>query len=161
MEKLKKIKGFEHMYSISNDGYVFNHKKGKILKSSVNTSGYPMLILRKDNKNHAKMIHRLVALHFVSGMTDVKNEVNHKDGNKKNNHYSNLEWCSRSENALHGFKKGLLVSGSKNNFAKLTEHEVSKIKSLKGQMTQKEIATLFNVSQSNVSYIHSGKSWKY
>jgi hypothetical protein len=45
-------------------------------------------------------IHRLVANHFISN-PQKKKEVNHKDGNKLNNHISNLEWSCRSEQINH------------------------------------------------------------
>ncbi|MEW6726901.1 MAG: HNH endonuclease [Bacillota bacterium] len=50
----------------------------------------------------------MVALAFVTNDDPiVRTEINHKDGNKSNNHYSNLEWVTRSENNLHAFKLGL------------------------------------------------------
>lgn len=49
------------------------------------------------------MVHRLVAMCFLE-KTNEKNIVNHKDGNKKNNHFDNLEWCTSSENTQHYYK---------------------------------------------------------
>lgn len=53
-----------------------------------------------------KYVHRLVAMAFVKGMVSGK-EVNHIDGNKRNNAASNLEWVTKSENQLHAYKIGL------------------------------------------------------
>jgi hypothetical protein len=53
-------------------------------------------------------IHRLVAEHFIDG--DSSLEVNHKDGDKKNNYVSNLEWVTSRENQLHAFKLGLQIA---------------------------------------------------
>lgn len=50
-------------------------------------------------------VHRIVAKHFVDGRSKEKNQVNHKDGNKHNNYYTNLEWVSASENLTHSYKK--------------------------------------------------------
>lgn len=51
-------------------------------------------------------IHRAVAITFLNNDLN-KREVNHIDGNKHNNHVSNLEWVTTSENRLHAFKTGL------------------------------------------------------
>ena len=57
-------------------------------------------------KNKMFTVHRLVALHFVPGRTNERDVVNHKDGNKNNNHVSNLEWVTYSENNKHAFAIG-------------------------------------------------------
>lgn len=60
--------------------------------------------------NKREYIHRLVAIAFVPNINN-KPHINHIDGNKLNNHYSNLEWCTPQENNEHGFKIGLLKRG--------------------------------------------------
>lgn len=53
-------------------------------------------------------VHRLVALAWVS-CTDpgINNIVNHLDGVKHHNHYSNLEWTTYKGNIVHAFHNGL------------------------------------------------------
>lgn len=51
-------------------------------------------------------VHRLVAFYFVPGYQEDL-VVNHIDGDKSNNLFTNLEWVTRSENDLHAFALGL------------------------------------------------------
>jgi hypothetical protein len=74
--------------------------KGKTLKLSELASGY--LSARLGMKQRA-LVHRLVAAAFLT--PDAGRQfVNHKDGNKQNNAVGNLEWCTKSENGVHGYQ---------------------------------------------------------
>lgn len=108
MENYIQIIGFEGLYEISNQGQVISlyFGKRKILKPGIMNSGYYFIPLRKAKKAKNFSVHRLVALHFISN-SDYTLEVNHKDGNKLNNHASNLEWVTRSQNVQHSYDNGL------------------------------------------------------
>jgi hypothetical protein len=54
----------------------------------------------------AELVHRLVAKAFIRN-PEGKKTVNHKDGNKQNNHYLNLEWATHSDNERHAWRLGL------------------------------------------------------
>lgn len=104
---MKTVEGFE-CYSIDEYGNVFSSKFGMVRKMKwlMMTGGYAFVILRKCKKSHSMSIHRLVALNFIENPLS-KPQVNHKDGNKLNNHVSNLEWCTMAENNLHSYRTGL------------------------------------------------------
>jgi hypothetical protein len=65
------------------------------------------LVLNGKRKMHK--IHRLVSMGFIENPNN-KPQVNHKDGNKLNNHFNNLEWVTSKENAQHGWQNGLCES---------------------------------------------------
>ena len=91
-------------------------------------------------------------------------EVNHKDGNKKNNKLSNLEWCTSSENQRHAFRTGLQKPrrGEKSNFSKLKEAGVLKVFDLYNKnWSYADIAAEVDCSSANIYSILSGKSWTY
>lgn len=95
-----------HNYEVSTEGRVKNAKTGRILKPRKAGKGYQKVTLCDETGHHDHYIHRLVADNFSDGGSKEL-EVNHKDGNKKNNHISNLEWCTRLENVRHAIKTGL------------------------------------------------------
>lgn len=117
MEMWKDIKGYEGLYQVSNLGRVKSlpKRKGKgkgyltkeiILKPKIDKYGYEAVCLRRDNANHHATVHRLVATMFCENPM-LKETVNHIDGNKLNNNFNNLEWCTSRENTRHAFKNNL------------------------------------------------------
>ena len=93
-------------YSVSKNGEIRNDTTGKIKSSRCNRHGYPVVDLYMNGQRQTIPVHRLVANAFVSN-PDNKSQVNHIDGNKKNNIADNLEWCTASENMKHSFNTGL------------------------------------------------------
>lgn len=95
-------------YDVYEDGKIFSHISNRFLHPKPNSQGYIATTLYPNGKSTRVRIHRLVAMLFI-GMPpdDEHNSVNHKDGNKQNNHYSNLEWCTVYENNKHARDTGL------------------------------------------------------
>lgn len=102
----KDIEGFSN-YQISNFGRVKNKTTNTIKAVDVNPrDGYAYTDLYKNNIRYKRKVHRLVAQAFCDAV-DLSLEVNHLDGDKTNNRFDNLEWCTRSENMKHAHKNGL------------------------------------------------------
>jgi len=119
MEIWKDIKGYEGLYQVSNEGRVKalsrvvksrwgtpKPLKEKEIREIVDSLGYSRLSLSKDGNVKTHKIHRLVAEAFLVG----KGHINHIDGNKQNNHVSNLEFCTQRENNIHAQETGLKPS---------------------------------------------------
>lgn len=105
MERWLPIKGYPN-YEVSNYGRIKSLKHNKVLKPYDNGRGYDLVDLFLESKRTTKKVHRIVADTFFDG--DHENyEVNHIDGNKKNNFIGNLEWCTKSENLRHAYAIGL------------------------------------------------------
>ncbi len=123
-ERWKDITGYEGLYQVSNLGRVKSlprkipgrnqfgasfmvTTKEKIMHPSQvgrgwkEGAGYLSVNLTSlAKKNRRKNVHRLVAEAFIPN-PDGKPEVNHKDGDKQNNHIDNLEWVTKKENMQH------------------------------------------------------------
>ncbi len=93
-------------YEVSDNGTIRNKTTGHKLKPWESTGGYMYIAFCDNGKQHSKRVHRIVAKAFCSNPFN-KTQVNHIDGNKKNNSANNLEWCSSSENMTHAFQTGL------------------------------------------------------
>ena len=88
-------------YHIYKDGVIQNIKTGRLLSQHKCRSGYLRVWMVNDSgKRKALLVHRLVASFYVENPQEYY-EVNHIDGFKDNNHFSNLEWCTHSYNCTH------------------------------------------------------------
>lgn len=101
-------------YIIYQDGRVYSKKKNMFLGKRVNASGYCIISIKNmyTDKITNYYVHRLVAKYFVDGYSETNCYVNHKDGNKTNNHYTNLEWCDMSYNTKQAYEMNLIKNGT-------------------------------------------------
>ena len=95
-------------------GHCINLLKNKEHTKHYNKKGYEHCCLRTEHGSVSFPIHRIVASIFVEKPERHKNksledlEVNHKDGDKTNNYFRNLEWVTTRENMLHAWETGLV-----------------------------------------------------
>lgn len=146
-------------YSVTEDGRVF--KNTKELSYSINVRGYKILKVTLHGRQFNKKVHRLVAETFIPNPNNYS-DVNHIDGDKLNNHVSNLEWCTRKYNINHSYKLGLSKTGEYRYNAKLTNDDCSEIfEAHEAGISQRDIAKHYNVSQPTISGILSRKRYAY
>ena len=182
----KFIEGFDNRYKISNTGRVFscvdfNGDKVSYFREikpySRGETPYLTVTLCHVNKIQRRIkVHRLVALHFLPKI-DNKPFVNHIDGNRFNNHISNLEWCTQAENNQHAWDIGLRKFNSntlektlkkswhnaKNtkNHASLNKETINEIVQLycTSQLKLTEIAREFQTNKHMIWRIIHGKTY--
>lgn len=119
-EVWKGVLGYEDSYEVSNYGRVKSlsrkmevHRDGEThvryyrerLMSPSIRARYPNVNLSRDGRPENFLVHRLVAQAFIPNPENKPN-VNHIDGDTHNNHVSNLEWVTQSENINHAIKIG-------------------------------------------------------
>lgn len=102
----KDIPNYEGYYQVSDEGQVRRILKSGRTKPVKGKEGskYYVVTLSKNGVHKSFNLHRLVAEMFVEKPNGAT-EVNHKDGNKKNNHASNLEWVTSWENRVHAMEQ--------------------------------------------------------
>ncbi len=87
---------YDHQYWVSNAGYIYNDTTGELLGNDAKRKGYIYVNLRKNGKRVTRLVHLLVAYNFCPN-GHYKEFVHHIDGNKQNNHASNLVWVTYEE----------------------------------------------------------------
>lgn len=101
------IAHYENRYELINDGTVINLANNEPLQWIKNPNGYFKISLANgDGTATQKLVHILVAEHFVPNPYKYP-QVNHTKGDKKDNRFFMLEWCTAQQNIIHAFKTGL------------------------------------------------------
>ena len=113
-------------YDITEDGVVSNKVNGHRVPYQVNKNGYYKVSLWIGKVVNVR-VSRMVALKYLPNPMGYE-EVNHKDGDKGNNHVLNLEWCSGEMNKDHSVRTGLSRVGERHERAKLKDSDVVEIR---------------------------------
>jgi hypothetical protein len=150
-------------YFVTEDGKVF--RDGKELKTQFQKKyEYEYKTMKLNGIRTTVYIHRMVAETYIPNPNN-KPEVNHIDGNPKNNSVNNLIWSTSSENKLH--KTRTLKRGIRENHpsVKLTENDIKWIRENYIPSDRKYgmngLSKIFNISPSNIHKIIHNKIWKF
>lgn len=166
MIKSKQINLFGKEFLIYENGDLINLKTNKKYNPVDNGVGYLKVgIYVGNNKSRPVYIHRILAQSFIPNPKN-KIEVNHIDGNTKNNNLSNLEWVTKSENQLHAYKLGLNRPspslGEKNGNSVLNDIIVTKIREMfENGVRQRDIVKQLGINKYLVSNVVRRKTWKH
>lgn len=148
-------------YKVSNFGKVIG-KKGKYLSTNIAKDGYVPTSIKDYNGKTIHGLHRIVATVFLPNPNNLP-EVNHLDGVKHNNRLDNLEWCTKKGNQDHEVLVLQQRSGTNNYMNKLTDEQVIEIHNLckEGKLLYKDIAKLYEISNTVVSSIAQAIRWRH
>lgn len=159
----KAVMGFKG-YEVSDFGNVRALKWNGLYRnlSQFNVSGgYKGVVFNVKGRSRIQLVHRLVAVAFIENY-QCKPQVNHRDGNKKNNVADNLEWVTPRENTIHAVKNGMIPVGENDKKSKLKEWQVLEIKELAEFGVRHDlIAPFYDIHKSMVSAIKNGRKWKH
>ena len=155
-------------YEVSVDGVVrrcqgFRCRRAhRVLVPFVRPNGYAQILLYQGGQRRRFGVHQLVALAFLGPKPSPQHEVAHLDGQRLNNHVSNLAWLLHSENERHKDLHGTRLHGSQIGNAKLTEAQVVLIRqALAVGIRQCALAQAYGVSDSTASLIARAKTWRH
>jgi hypothetical protein len=103
MKKVIDMTAVSLLYDITEHGEVYSHIRKRWLKPRKNNYEYLFYHLKPCGWVSA---HTLVALKYIGPPPTPEYEINHKDGNRMNNYYTNLEWVTHSQNHILAYKNG-------------------------------------------------------
>ena len=166
----KEIPGYNGRYFINEEVQIWSTLSSKILSQHFDAPKHYLTVLisqRKGERARPKKIHRLMGITWLGdapgtvGMGGDSYCINHKDGNKLNNHVDNLEWTTNSENLKHAWSNNLHVYGEQKENAVFTSAQVTAIRlRVKYGERSASIAREFQVTRATIGKICRFESWR-
>lgn len=172
-EEWRSVPGFQDKYQISNYGrvktiqhesYTIHYKTRKRIPTirkevmrrlGSNPGGYSIVSLCDDGKTKHYSVHRLVANAFIPNPKNLP-QINHKNTNKKDNRFFNLEWCTAFENKVHALNMGLIK-------VKNTAMNADKVRAIRADaksMSARELSDKYKSNPGTIGDIVKYKTWK-
>lgn len=164
-------KQLRNRYAVSNYGRIASYKddimNGKVLSGSL-TTGYRTLNLHRPNNKGTLYIHREMAGLFLKKPTSVHKFVIHRNHNKLDNKVKNLRWATLEQMIDHQQNSPAKIAykekqATRTEGLKLTASNVKKIKNIlknkKRDITIRQLAENYGVSEMTMYRIKSGENW--
>lgn len=170
----RSVVGYEGVYEVSDAGDIRRIGKGRgvaqdgrLRRLASHQCGYFAVTLYRGGRVSGFLVHRLVAEAFIGRVADM--EINHIDGDKRNNHVANLEIATRQANIDHAVATGLIASkGECNSQSVLSADRVREIRGRYvqggrrcGGMGYKALAVAYGVSWGTIRDIIKRKIWQH
>lgn len=174
IEEWKDVAGFEELFQVSSFGRFFSKRSSRFLKQHKAKSGYMQVATKIKGVDKCFKVHQEVAKAFleapIGGSLEYSKrsfygvaEVNHIDGNKSNNHKSNLEWSSSSENKSHYHKEVATEESKisrKKKLSVMTDDEVRTIRKMYATgLSERAVAAKLGITRSRVTGALKGYKW--
>lgn len=165
------IPGFPH-YDVREDGTVWsNLRRGgrhdrtypwHQLKLKLSNQGYSIVTLCNGVIQKRVFVHHLVLNAFV-GPRPAGTQTRHLDGNKLNNHASNLAWGTAADNKADALRHGTVPRGIRLHNAKLTDEAVKalRLEYSNGGIAQRPLAKKYGIDQSSLSKVIRRDTWAH
>ena len=100
---MKTIPGYGGRYSATKNGEIWSNRFNKRVNTSKNSRGYKCTRLYINGATHRVEVQNLVAATYLPN-PHARQQVIHKDGDKTNNHISNLQWMDAEMRDVKGYE---------------------------------------------------------
>lgn len=159
----KDAAGWEGYLEVSDTGEVRRKSNHKPRRVRIDNAGYLEVRVAINKKIHYLGLHRLVAKTWHPQENYEGLVVNHKDGNKLNNHIDNLEWCTQKVNVEHAVNNNLY--SERHGKHVLTEDDVLQIRKefIPESRTYgvRALATRYGVGRTTIHNVVHRKTWRH
>jgi hypothetical protein len=159
--EFRSVPGFDTFF-VSEDGRLRNSIGHLMAERQNDRTGYVSFSVRHSGRVRTLLAHRAVALAWIGMPPEGRPCVAHLDGDKKNNHRSNLAWVSYKENETHKEAHGRRNRGEQMPAHKLTEIDIIRIRRLHGfGVSKRSLSRAFDISTPVTRQIINGSAWSH
>jgi len=176
MTEWKDVPCWERFYEVSCDGLVRSKNRtvtmnrcGQLIMANLRArpiapfygkSDYLMVSLQGDGRCKNLLVHRLVASAFIGPQPPSCTMVLHIDGNKYNNHFTNLRYGTAKENAEDAIRHDTLSRGEKHHNSKINMEIARAIRSDSATMSTLALSKKYPLSRKSIDSILRGETWR-